>query len=58
MIKYSGYKIQIQVRNIPLVVEQNYTAKIVNAYSVYDLDNWPKTLLENFTLKKLLVWCN
>ena len=58
MIKYSGYKIQIQVSNIPLVVEQNYTAKTVNAYSVSDLDNWPKTLLENFTLKKLLVWCN
>ena len=39
----------------PLPVEQNkYSTKIVNAYIVYDLDNWPNNLLRNFTLKNCL----
>ena len=50
-IKYFGYKIGIQFNNTPLVVEQNnYATKIVNAYIIYDLDNWPKVPLRNFTL--------
>ena len=56
-IRYFGYKIGIQFKNTPLAVEQNnYTTKIVNVYIVYDLDNWPKVPLRNFTLKKLFVW--
>ena len=47
-IKYFGSKIGIQFNNTPLVVEQNnYMTKTVNAYIVYDLDNWPKNLLIN-----------
>ena len=43
----------------PLAVDQNnYTTKMVNAYFVYDLDNWPDNLVRNFSMKKLLVWCN
>ena len=39
----------------PLSVEQNnYAAKIVNAYTVYELDTWPKILLNNFKLKNCL----
>ena len=35
-----------------LTVEQNnYLTKIVNVYTVYDLDAWPKIPLRNFTLK-------
>ena len=41
-IRYFGYKIGIQLNNTPSVLKQNNcTAKIVNAYIVYDLDNWP-----------------
>ena len=37
---------------IKLFVEQNnFATKIVNAYIVYDLDGWPKILLNNFKLK-------
>ena len=54
-IKYIGYKIGIQLNNSPLVAEQiSYANKTVNAYIVYDLDNWPKTSLRNFTLKNCL----
>ena len=54
-IKYFGYKIGIQLNNTPLVVEQNnYTTKIVNAYIVYDLENWSNSPLRNFTLKNCL----
>ena len=36
----------------PLVVTQNnYATRIVNAYIVYCLDDWPKIYLRNFTLK-------
>ena len=49
-IKYFTNKIGIQFNSSPLVIEQNnYTTKIVNVYIVYDLDNWPKSLLQNST---------
>ena len=39
-----------------LAVEQNnYTAKIINDYIVYDLDGWPEILLNNFKLKNCLL---
>ena len=39
----------------PLAVEQNnYATKIVNAYIVYDLDNWPSSRLKNISLKSCL----
>ena len=42
----------MQFNNSPLVVEKNnYATKVVKAYIVYDLDNWPKIPLSNFTLK-------
>ena len=51
-IKYFWSKIGIQFHNTHVVVEQkNYTTNTVNAYFVYDLDNWPKTPFRNFTLK-------
>ena len=51
-IKYFGNKIGIEFNNTLLFVEQNnYTTKIVNAYIVYNLDNWPNSPLRNFTLK-------
>ena len=57
-IKYFGYKMGMQFSNLsntPLVVEQsNYATKIVNAYVVYDLDNWPNIPLRNFTFKNCL----
>ena len=50
--KYFGHKVGMQFNSTPLVVEQNnYTAKIVNAYIFCDLDNWPKIPLRNFKLK-------
>ena len=51
-IKYFGYKIRIQFSNTPLVVEQkDYVTKTVNAYIIYNLNNWPKIPLNNFTSK-------
>ena len=51
-VKYFGYKIGIQLKKTPLVVERNnYATKTVKAYIVYDVDNWPKCSLRNFTLK-------
>ena len=50
-IQIFGYKIGIQFVKGPLFVEQNnYTSIIVNPYFVYDLDDWPKIPLNNFTL--------
>ena len=47
-IKLSVSKIGIQFNKSVLVVEQNnYATKIVNAYIVYDLDDWPKIPLNN-----------
>ena len=56
-IKYFVPKIAIQFSNTLLVVEQNsYTTKIVNAYIVYDLDNWTKIPLRNSRLKSCLFY--
>ena len=53
-VNYFGNTIGIQ-NSTPLVIEQNnYATKIVNVYIVYDLDNWPKNPLRNFTLKNCL----
>ena len=41
-LKYFGNKTRIQFNSTALATEQNYTARIVNAYIVYDLDNWPE----------------
>ena len=52
-LKY--YKTRIQFNSTFLVIEKNnYAAKIVNPYIVYDLDNWPKGLLRNFILQSCL----
>ena len=54
--KYFGNKIGIQFNSTFLVKQQNnYATKIVNVYIVYDLDNWPKNPLRNFTLKNCLL---
>ena len=51
-LKRIVFEIRIQFNNTPLVVRQNnYATKIVNAYIASDLDKWPKTLLNNFTIK-------
>ena len=51
-IKQFGYKIGIQFNNTILVIDK--TAKIVNAYIVYDLDYWLRNLLYIFVLKNCL----
>ena len=44
--------LRMQFNDTSLVVEKNnYSTKIVTAYIVYDLDDWPKILLNNFKLK-------
>ena len=54
-VKYFWNKIGIQFNNPALVIEQsNYATRIVNNYIVYDLDNWTKKSLRNFTLKNVL----
>ena len=54
--KYAEKKISVNLNKSPLVVQKNnYSTKIVNAYIVYDLDNWPKVPLRNFTLKNCLL---
>ena len=51
-VKHFGVKIGRELNNTPLVIEEiNYAPGIVNVYIVYDLDNWPKNPLRNFTLK-------
>ena len=58
-IKLSIYKVGIKFNKSPLALEHNnYATKIVNAYNVYELDIWAKIPLNNFKLKKLLVWCH
>ena len=45
----------IPFNNIPLVIDQhNLTAKTVNAYIVYDLENCSKLLFRNFIFKHYL----
>ena len=54
-IKPPGCRIRMQFDSSILVVEQNnYMAKIVNAYNVHDLD-WSKNLKRNFKLKNCIV---
>ena len=53
--KWFEYEIGIQFNNTPFVIDQNnFTTKIVSAYIVYDLDNWPNILLRSFTWKTCL----
>ena len=54
-LKRFGHKINIQFNNTSLVKDlNNIPTKIVNAYIVYDLDNWSKILFLNFILKNCL----
>ena len=42
----------MQFSNITLILEKyNYSTKTANAYMVFDLDFWPRNLLDDFTLK-------
>ena len=51
-IKHSEYRIGIKLIKDPLAVEQNnYLSKIVNIYTVSDLDTWPKNPTNNFKFK-------
>ena len=51
-IKHFLYEIAIQFNNNHLVVAQNnYTTKIVKAYVICDLDNWPNIPPNNFKFK-------
>ena len=51
-IKLFGYRSRIQLDNSVLVAEQqNFATKIINAYIVCNLDNWPKIPFSNFKLK-------
>ena len=53
--KLSWYGVGVKFEKDPLAVEQNnYWTKVVDAYIVYDLDAWPKVLLDNFKLKNCL----
>ena len=48
-------KICANLTKSPLIIEQsNYSTKIVNTCIVYDLNDWPKVPLRNFTLKVFL----
>ena len=54
-IRIPGYKIGIKFDKDPSAVEQNnFTTKIINTYIVYDLDVWPRNLINNFKLKNCL----
>ena len=54
-VKPSEYEIGIQLNKDALVAqENNYATKIVNAYIVCDLDDWPINTLNNFTLRNCL----
>ena len=51
-IERFGYKIGMQLNESVLVVEQNnYATKTVNACIAYDLGDWLRNPLNNFTLK-------
>ena len=55
-IKPFVYKMRIKFDKDPLVLEQNnYVAKIENAYIVYGLDSWSNIPLNNFKLKSSLL---
>ena len=54
-IKLSEYRIGIQFDKDPLAIQHNnYMTKIVNAYIVYDLDDWSRNLTNNFKFKNCL----
>ena len=54
-VKQFGHKIHIQVNNASFVKDQNnIPTKIVNAYIVYDLDNWSKIPFWIFILSNCL----
>ena len=54
-IKVSGYEVRIKFDRDHLAVEQNnYGTKIVNAYIVYDLDDWARNSTNNFKFKNCL----
>ena len=51
-IKLSEHRIEKKIDKDPLAVEQNnYLTKIVYVYILYDLDAWPKNLINNFKFK-------
>ena len=52
-IKISGFRMRMKFDQDYLNVEQN-SYKVVKVYIVYDLDNWLKVSLRNFTIKKCL----
>ena len=54
-IKLSEYRVGIKFEKDPFAVEQNnYASKIVNFYSVYDLDVWPRSPTNNFKFRNCL----
>ena len=54
-IKRFGYRMGLKFYKNPLAVEQNsYTAKVLNAYIIYESDTWPKVSLINFALTNCL----
>ena len=54
-IRLSEYRIGIKFNKDPLAVEQNsYLTKIVNVYIVYELNDWPRNLTNNFKFKNCL----
>ena len=54
-IKLSKYRIGIKLDKDPLTVEQNNClCKIVNTYTVYDLDASPRNPTNNFKLNNCL----
>ena len=54
-IKLSDYRVGIKFEKDPFAVEQNnYASKIVNFYSVYDLDVWPRSPTNNFKFRNCL----
>ena len=54
-VKHFVVKIGRQLNNTPLVIEEiNYASGIAYADIVYDLDNWSKNPLRNFTLNNFL----
>ena len=53
--KLSVYRMGIKFDKDPLALEQNkYLSKIVNVYSAYYLDVWPKNPTNNFKFKNYL----
>ena len=37
-----------------IIPQSNYKTKAVNVYVVYDLNNWPKYVIQNFEIKNCL----